>query len=700
MMENSSERLHVFLLFVVLCCVLMNPVSPLAKELFRIFIVHSYAPESMISQPQDKGIVQGLAKAGFTDGKNIVINRFYMDTKRTYTQPEQIKARGKEALERVRDFHPDLVITVDDNATKTVMPPLVDSSIPVVFSGINMMPEMYNHSRRFMENRENPGHNVTGVYENLYIDKSIQLMEEIIPDLRKVVFIVDDSPTGMAIKQQMDAELFIYGSNVLYSIRQISTFAEYKEIIRHINAESDIGAYYPMAVRLRTTSGRFATGREIFQWTLNHAHKPAFVGNTVMCSQGALGGVMVDFAGMGEQAAAKAVQILLGESAGDIPIEDAKDYALAFNIARAKQLGIVIPSDFLAAASSLYDFMESEISPEPFHLLIVQSQPRGGGDGEDVENGFLSELANNDFFEGSEIQVSRTYFDTNGNRATFETLHRQGKLIIQKIYDQDPDLIITLGDIATREVMLPLVDTPYPVLFGATHLPPEWYNRQKHFMQNRSFPAHNVSGITCELEYGKSLGGVRAVIPEVKRIVLIAPAAFPWQNNLKLLFHQGVEEGHSSCDVQEVLFEYVKTVNDLKEMVIRFNKDPAMDVVTVIDPAGFIRESGSKGSSAETVEWLVTHLLKPDFTFSDKWVRSGYLLAAAINVEATGVQMGRQILAIMRGADPGDLPIQRPSDSYLAINLGRAKRLGLEIPVDMLEAAAKVYVTMRQDIAH
>ena len=134
----------------LLCLLLSCSSIVYAADLPRIFIIHSYDPENFTSLPQDNGLIQGLTENGFVDNETVVIKRFFMDTKRTYIRPEQIEARGKEALAEIKAFKPDLVITVDDNAARTVMLPLVDSGIPVVFTGINSLPEAYNQRRRFM----------------------------------------------------------------------------------------------------------------------------------------------------------------------------------------------------------------------------------------------------------------------------------------------------------------------------------------------------------------------------------------------------------------------------------------------------------------------------------------------------------------------------------------------------------------------
>ena len=69
---------------------------------------------------------------------------------------------------------------------------------------------------------------------------------------------------------------------------------------------------------------------------------------------GLFGGAAVDFKSMGFLTGKKAGQILNGTSAGMLPIENAPDYAIVFNVTRAKQLGIEIPAPLLTAADHIY----------------------------------------------------------------------------------------------------------------------------------------------------------------------------------------------------------------------------------------------------------------------------------------------------------------------------------------------------------
>ncbi len=696
MRRHFGQPIKIFLYCTVL--LLWSTVNH-AANLPRVFIVHSYDSDNFVSLPQDNGLVQGLAEYGYVDGETVNIKRFYMDTKRTFTRPGQIAARGKEALAEIRTFAPDLVITVDDNAAGTVMLPLIDTDIPVVFTGINNLPEAYNRQRKFMRNRISPGHNVTGVYEKLYIGKSVQLMEDIVPDLRKIIFIIDDSPTGNAIRLQMERELAADESDVLYSIRQISSFADYKELIRRIDADPEIGAYYPVAVRLSREDGTTITGRDIMLWTLEHARKPAIAVTYFACKFGMFGGVSVDFTAMGRQAGHKGSLILKGSRAGDISIDDAAEYALIFNIARARQLGITIAPELLASADDVYETMQLPVEPKLFHVLIVQSNGKGLGAGADVETGVLAELAASGFVEGKNLQISRVYMQARRKYWTPEQMHNQGLAALEEVRRLDPDLVITLDDPAVKEVMLPLVDSRYPVLFGSMMLPPEFYNTSTRFMETLARPGHNVSGVTGVFQLKKSLEAMQVLLPKAKSIVLIISGNFFWRTEMTRILREKIAECRERCRLVSIRVESAATFAEFKQLVLQFNADPSVDVISAVYPVGLTREDGSVSPLPETLDWLFANQHKPGFTFCAGWVKYGYLLSAAIDFEATGRQLGQQVVRVLWGTDPGDIPIENPSDTYLAVNLARARQLGLDIPVDVLEAARKVYYTMEPELA-
>ena len=341
-----------------LAVVLVLPCSQ-ALAMQKVFFVHSYDSKNVCGVPQQIGAVEMLKKLGFEDGENVKYKTFFMDTKKTYTSAKQQEARGKIALSMIKEFDPDVVVVMDDNAIKYVMLPLVDTKYQAVFSGMNVQIEDYDKIAEFMDTRETPGHNVTGVIEDMHFAESFKLMQKIVPGLKKVMFIADKTPTGnglvKAIKVAMQKDPAF---PVEVEIRKAGTFKEYKSLIHNANKRGDIQAIYPIAVGLEVAaSKKCVVAPEIFAWTLKNSHKPDVAGTFFFCKFGILGGATVDFPSMGGEAGMKVARILSGEKAGDIPIENCKRFAIAINLARSKQLGIEIPYEILGAADHIYKVM-------------------------------------------------------------------------------------------------------------------------------------------------------------------------------------------------------------------------------------------------------------------------------------------------------------------------------------------------------
>jgi putative ABC transport system substrate-binding protein len=64
--------------------------------------------------------------------------------------------------------------------------------------------------------------------------------------------------------------------------------------------------------------------------------------------------------------------------------------------------------------------------------------------------------------------------------------------------------------------------------------------------------------------------------------------------------------------------------------------------------------------------------------------QSGCLLTYGPTFEEITQRTAAQIDKILRGAAPGDLPMEQPTRFELLINLKTAKSLGLTVPQDLL----------------
>ena len=91
----------------------------------------------------------------------------------------------------------------------------------------------------------------------------------------------------------------------------------------------------------------------------------------------------------------------------------------------------------------------------------------------------------------------------------------------------------------------------------------------------------------------------------------------------------------------------------------------------------------------EIADLALQHRL-PGIHFFREYAEAGLLIAFGASRVATNRRAAAYVDKILRGAKPGDLPVEEPSTFELVINLKTAKALGLTIPPSLLQRADHV----------
>jgi ABC-type uncharacterized transport system substrate-binding protein len=73
-----------------------------------------------------------------------------------------------------------------------------------------------------------------------------------------------------------------------------------------------------------------------------------------------------------------------------------------------------------------------------------------------------------------------------------------------------------------------------------------------------------------------------------------------------------------------------------------------------------------------------------------EYVEAGGLIAYGVNMSAFVGRAAVYVDRILKGAKPGDLPVEQPANFELVVNLKTAKALGLTIPPALLQRADQV----------
>ena len=86
---------------------------------------------------------------------------------------------------------------------------------------------------------------------------------------------------------------------------------------------------------------------------------------------------------------------------------------------------------------------------------------------------------------------------------------------------------------------------------------------------------------------------------------------------------------------------------------------------------------------ARLIELAARYRLPASYEFRN-YVEDGGLMSYGPSIDAMYVRAASYVDRILKGANPGDLAIERPTKFELVINLKTAKALGLSIPQSLL----------------
>ena len=211
----------------------------------------------------------------------------------------------------------DYVIAADDDALRFVLEyrDRLFPAIPVIFEGIN--DEAFAH-----EAAKDPM--ITGITESFPLQKTISLAAKLNPSAVRVVGISDDTVSGQGSSRQFldcqesfpDMEFSILDCSVLEQDEIMQQIAQY--------GPDTILVYLMMTA---DRQGRQYSHTEAIQLITATAQVPVYKADELGMGKGILGGVMISFYGMAQDAANIVLALDGGASMADFPVNTAKSYS-------------------------------------------------------------------------------------------------------------------------------------------------------------------------------------------------------------------------------------------------------------------------------------------------------------------------------------------------------------------------------------
>ena len=192
-------------------------------------------------------------------------------------------------------------------------------------------------------------------------------------------------------------------------------------------------------------------------------------------------------------------------------------------------------------------------------------------------------------------------------------------------------------------------------------------------------PAGNVTGLstlTSEL-MGKRFDLTRELIPSMSRLAVL------WHND-NLSSMASVRDLETVAARSRVVLQTVgvRSADELSDAFSSMTRERAEAVIVVQTPLMYTERN--------EITKLAMKQRLPSVYGASEYVIAGGLMSYAPSYPELFRHAAVYVQKILKGANPGDLPIEQPTTFELVINANTARALGIAMPPAMLARASRV----------
>jgi len=199
------------------------------------------------------------------------------------------------------------------------------------------------------------------------------------------------------------------------------------------------------------------------------------------------------------------------------------------------------------------------------------------------------------------------------------------------------------------------------------------------FVESHARPGGNITGLTNfdrELD-GKRLELLKEAFPRISRVAII------WSELDQKRSMKEVEAVGQALDIQIQFVVFTGSSSGGIESALSAISQERPDGLLVAAYGTTLR------NRARIIEFTAKSRL-PTIYASSRFADTGGLISYGANRADLWHRVATYVDKILKGANPGDLPVERPRKFDLVINLKTAKQLGLTIPPNVLLQVTKV----------
>lgn len=261
-----------------------------------------------------KGFVDELAKEGYKDGDNIVID--YQNAQGNQSNLQTISEK------LVKDN--DLVLGIATPAAQALS--TASKDVPVTFTAVTDP-----LSAKLVKSFKKPGGNATGTTDMTPTKKRIELLKKVMPNLKKVGIMYTTNERNSEV-QVKEAQQEFKKEGIEVVTKGISSTNDVQDTTRSLMNQTQV-LYMP-------TDNLIDSSITLVTDLSKEMKIPVYAANADLVDKGALFSYGPNFEELGRQTARQAVRILKGEKVSNVSVESPENLTVKVNDDMAKRLGI------------------------------------------------------------------------------------------------------------------------------------------------------------------------------------------------------------------------------------------------------------------------------------------------------------------------------------------------------------------------
>ncbi len=266
---------------------------------------------------------------------------------------------------------------------------------------------------------------------------------------------------------------------------------------------------------------------------------------------------------------------------------------------------------------------------------------------------FVQRLAERGFVEGRNLVIE--FRSTRGQAEQAPQMAAElAKLNCDAYFAPGSELNLTAVKQATRDKPIVIVSNDYdPVATG--------------HIANMARPGGRITGVSqlqTELP-AKRLSILKELLPTLKRVAVLADRSTAGQLEVS-------KAAAAQLGLELIVHQFAQSPYDYPQAFATFTRGKAQALVGLT--------SGFFVPARQHITDLALARRLPSIFNNALWAQTGGLISYGPNFSASYQRAAEQVVQILGGANPGDLPLEQPNVVEMVLNLKTAQALGLTVP--------------------